>query len=241
MRKVVSMLLSITILCVFSTHVFATEDIPVQNGTGYLYENVDGDLSIEEGARPFIPNKNIPSMNYNNNQAELFSTNGFKKKLKMPHFRQENGYYCGPATVQQTISYVAKVTVSQKVLAKELGTTKDGTDMMNIAKVVNKRISGTGKSYTMRQIPDSQSDYAVNVYNALCAGKPVIIDIKATKSDGWKYRTNGHFLNISGVICNDSVNSIIVTDPNSKDKTNTYDLSVVYKVNNKHFRRSYIW
>ena len=241
MKRVSAMLLSIIILCAFSMQVFAADGDRDRSHAGYLYENVDGDLSIEEGACPFIPQKSIPAVSYNNKQAELLSTNGFKKTLKMPHFKQENGYYCGPATVQQTISYVGKVTVSQRVLAKELGTTKDGTDMRNIAGVVNKHISGTGKSYTMMQIPNSQSDYAVNIYNALCAGKPVIIDIKATKEDRWNYKTKGHFLNISGVRCNDLQNTVTVTDPNSDDRTNKYDLSVVYKVNNKHFRRSYIW
>ena len=71
--------------------------------------------------------------------------------LDVPTCQQINHYFCGPATVQQTIKYLTGKEGSQEQYANELGTSKEGTDMTQIAPVLT---THTGRGYVMSSIGD---------------------------------------------------------------------------------------
>ncbi|MCR4695606.1 MAG: C39 family peptidase [Pseudobutyrivibrio sp.] len=210
-----------------------------------VYENVDGDLAPDEDGyedsclQAEVSEESLKETDEEEVFHTLDSAQGFAMSLPVTHFKQETSYYCGPATTKQTIYYLGGGNYSQSTLAKELQTTSSGTVMGNIPTIINKHLPGKG--YAMRTIPGNQSTYASQIYTALTSGKPVVIDIIASKSDGWPYNTNGHFLNISGVSCGTQGNYITVTDPNSSNAKDIYPLSTVYKVNSKHWNKAYIW
>lgn len=68
-------------------------------------------------------------------------------ELAGPWFKQQNGYYCGPATVKQVLHYINNVSSTQDTYASELGTTSAGTDMTGIPGVLNSHISGYEYNY----------------------------------------------------------------------------------------------
>lgn len=208
---------------------------------------IDGDLTYEEGADIYVPTKEEKTL-IEEKQAEvekisskfgILSSQGVYKELNVPHYKQENEYYCGPATVKQTLQYINNSSLSQTEYANKLGTTPAGTDMTKIAPLINTYVPSS-KAYSYQSI-GSFSHYLSSIYAALCQNKPIIIDMKAQDGDGWSYTTDGHFLNISGINSNATINKLKVTDPNSTDSYNWYDSSIVYNVNNKHTRQAFIW
>ena len=57
--------------------------------------------------------------------------------MDVPGYKQETTYYCGPATLKQTMQYINKRSLPQSAYASALGTTTAGTDGMNIIKYFN--------------------------------------------------------------------------------------------------------
>lgn len=97
------------------------------------------------------------------------------------------------------------------------------------------------KQYSMISI-GTKTDWINKVTYALSINKPVIIDIKTDEISGWKYRTAGHFLNVSGYDRRNETAKAKITDPHP-DYTGSYwcKVSLVYKANNAHSRKAMIW
>lgn len=154
-------------------------------------EHVDGDLSPEEGAKPYKPSKKdiemlekksleLKSLESKSGKNSLASINQI---LNVPVFRQINGYYCGPATVKQVLHYLNGWSLSQEEYGAMLGTTSAGTNMTDIPRVLN---ANQSKAYYMYQEINNFTDWYVRVDFDITRGNPVIIDIKATQADKWK-------------------------------------------------------
>lgn len=161
------------------------------------------------------------------------------KNLKVNNYKQENGYYCGPATCKQVLSHYS-VNKTQKQLAKALGTTTDGTTMTNIPGVLNKyQDKHTYKYYNY----SSKDDFQKKVLLSIANGYPVVIDIKTKNTSyasDWGYNTNGHYMNISAF--NIKNNTITVTDPHpTYCRVKAYKADLVYNVVNSHWRKAIIY
>lgn len=160
--------------------------------------------------------------------------------LDVPVFKQENNYYCGPATVKQVLHFLNGSSLSQKTYASELGTTTSGTNMVNIPDVLNEHRQNDGPSYSYREFDEFKNWYphvALDIMNE----RPVIIDITSTK-DNWLYATSGHFMCISGYDDSTSTKYAWVTDPHPKHYgTYKYKAEEVYTVNRAHWRHAMIW
>ena len=61
---------------------------------------------------------------------------------------QKTGYYCVPASGAMSLSTFG-IKVSQKTLAKKMGTTKNGTSGTKATPVLNKYVKSRGYSYTV--------------------------------------------------------------------------------------------
>lgn len=214
-------------------------------------EDCNGDLSIEEGAEEYVLTvedalrneqkwKNIEQMKKRSAPSTVSYT------LDVPTFQQEKNYYCGPATVKQTIHFLNGSSNSQSFYAGEndlnnsnkLGTTSNGTDMTRIAPVLRYY---TGADYNYVSI-GTYNNWCEQIIGALSTGLPPIIDINTKNVSAWPYSTLGHFLNISGYSSNPYTISVRVTDPFEKGLGNHwYSGTVVYQANNNHFRQAMIW
>lgn len=170
----------------------------------------------------------------------VYSSNFSKvksKSLNVNACKQENGYYCGPATVQQVLKFYG-VNKSQKTLASDLGTTTDGTVMTYILRVLNKyQKKRTYKYYNY----SSKADFEKKVLLTVANGYPVVIDVNTTNyKSQWGYSTSGHYMCISGF--NISNNTLTVTDPHTRYYgKKTYSSDLVYNVVNAHFRKAIIY
>lgn len=229
MKKILFILLML--LSVFST-------VNVTQATVF-----NGDMTIEEGADISVSNEE-----HKLNEEKLQAMNVWLSSrvsgasymnLAVPTCQQETNYYCGPATVQQTLKFHMNSVPSQTVLANQLGTTTDGTDMTKISGVLNNNLGYT--QYSLISI-GTQTDWINKVTYALSINKPVILDIKATSNSGWPYTTAGHFLNVSGYDRRTTTAKTKITDPWIGKLGDTwYNTSTVYAVNNAHFRQAMIW
>lgn len=203
------------------------------------YQNLDGDLSLEEGAEVYIytAEERIKS------QARLALANQMRitfptyTELSGPWFKQQNGYYCGPATVKQVLHYINGVSQSQDDYAAELGTTSAGTDMTRIPGVLNSHISGYEYAY---DDIGTAATWLNIVRTSLYNNKPAILDINTVgRKPPFPYESEGHFVNVSGY---DGVNAKVrITDPYDDEQKRWYSVNDLYGANSAHWRKAIIW
>lgn len=73
--------------------------------------------------------------------------------MKVPFFKQENDWFCGPAVAQSVLATFG-VRLTQKEIAKELGTSPfGGTDRADMGRPL-RRHGLTAKSYTLGKLSD---------------------------------------------------------------------------------------
>lgn len=134
------------------------------------------------------------------------SVNVVDKILSVPYYKQENGYYCAPATTKQTLGYILGSSQSQSYYAPLVGQGSGssyygvGTKLINY---VNSQQSQnlyiyTNKAYNDETLMQCHIDYDMTNYD------PTIFNIYNPTTDNWEYSILGgyHFLNISGQFSN---------------------------------------
>ena len=120
-------------------------------------------------------------------------------EIQVPCYKQKTRYWCGPATVKQTLQYLKGSSPSQTALAKALGTTS-GTSIYAIRKYLN---NNQNKNTYVQMTPSSNNAMqnammmAVKTYKA----PPILLVRITNKNFGGKaeYTSDGHYLNVSGV------------------------------------------
>ncbi|MDR2043335.1 MAG: C39 family peptidase [Clostridium sp.] len=130
----------------------------------------------------------------------------------VPVFTQETAYYCGPATVKQTLTYINGSAPSQSVIEGEIGTTSAGSVLQYMLDYINEEQDEN--IYVIVHQPSEQAIQTM-VYNAVLHSAPAIcrVAFSASFPDGsWKYSTNGHYMNANGYSGYGA--EILVTDPN---------------------------
>jgi hypothetical protein len=143
---------------------------------------------------------------------------------------QPNGYYCGPAATRIALSAHGQPP-SFDTLAKDLGTTRDGTKSIDdITRVLNQH---TGGRYTAVKIDNptvtkEQTDQLrTDIMAAINDGDPVVSNIvgQVTDTNGEKHRyAGGHYLTITGYT--DNGNTVTITDPADRKGSNEYQLPI---------------
>ncbi|MBM0261125.1 C39 family peptidase, partial [Micromonospora sp. 4G55] len=80
-----------------------------------------------------------------------------ERELNVRYQAQPNFYYCGPAATRNALSVQGK-DIDVDAMAKEMGTTEDGTNSINdITPVLNKE-TGSKDAYRSVEIRDSKAD-----------------------------------------------------------------------------------
>ncbi|MEU5914537.1 C39 family peptidase, partial [Micromonospora sp. NPDC047527] len=115
-----------------------------------------------------------------------------ERQLDVRYEAQPNFYYCGPAAARNALSVQGK-DISVDAMAKEMGTTENGTNSINdITPVLNKE---TGKNDAYRSVEistpaadDKQTDkLRTDVVKTVDDGRAVVANIAGTTTD-----TNGN-------------------------------------------------
>lgn len=245
--------IAFSVFCLASTNVFAApcgvskDQVPIS--LEQQMEDVLNDPTMDYEKKQLMIEKldhlmAIQSGEYENTRSSIPSS----LTLTVQFHRQQNDYYCGPATVQQTYEYLYFMkygryySPTQSYIAGQMKTTdKYGTDMSEMTKFLNN--SSLNCSYAELWVwNNSQSTYDQYVSDSIASKMPVMLNISvpgtyATRSSPtdktkWLFKTPGHYLNISGYnFTNSSKKYYEATDPYS-DRFGSEYASGKYDVNN---------
>ncbi|MEU4569535.1 C39 family peptidase [Micromonospora sp. NPDC023956] len=146
------------------------------------------------------------------------------KELRVRYESQPNFYYCGPAAARNALTTLDKNT-SQDDLAREMGTTENGTDSVHqITKALNAK-AGTDNWRTI-EIPtptadDKQTDtLRKDVRNAVDNGRAIVANIAgtATDTDGTPHSfEGGHYISVVGY--RDNADTVKIADSANPDQS----------------------
>lgn len=266
-KRLISVYLTIIMICCSVVSVSATatnEEVTKSNEIKFAISEgliLDESLSLEEQLA-LISNstiltekqksqaiskinftKQINTLQYGQTRA---STVTYNCTVSIPYFKQNNSYYCGPATTKQSMHYLTGSSQSQSSIASALGTTTAGTDGNNMVTYLNANQSNV---YYMAIYPYSQASMEDLVYRGLTSyGTAPILRLKMTTSQGWPYNSTGHFMNVSGQYTVSGAVKYQVTDPyiqyvNSSETDGKYRISssAVYNSTINHFAQRFYY
>lgn len=174
---------------------------------------------------------------------------GQKTTISVPSYKQETNYWCGPATVKQTLGSINGSSESQTYYAKKLGTTTDGTDFSLVDDVLNNHQTRTNYSYRSFG-SDEYATWKSVMIMTVDWGYPAILDLKITPQNMPLYTSTveGHILNTSGYdLVNSSSKKIRLTDPFDQGGRGVtlgnvwHPFDGVWAANQAHFRKAVIW
>ncbi|SCF04219.1 C39 family peptidase, partial [Micromonospora mirobrigensis] len=128
-----------------------------------------------------------------------------ERELNVRYQAQPNFYYCGPAATRNALSVQGK-DINVDAMAREMGTTEDGTNSINdITPVLNKE---TGKDvYRSVEIKDRKADdkqtdkLRADVVETVDGGRAVVANIAGTAvdTDGNTHSfEGGHYISVVG-------------------------------------------
>lgn len=130
---------------------------------------------------------------------------------------QETGYWCGPGSTQIVLSSRG-IRVAEGDLARELGTTTNGTDW--IGQITRALAQRTGQPYVTREIPNdpptqAQKDLLWNdIRSSINGGNGLVVNIVAPPGNqppGYpSWQTIYHYIAVVGY---DDVQGVYVADP----------------------------
>ncbi len=149
---------------------------------------------------------------------------------------QPNYYYCGPAATRIALSSVGQLN-SFDDLAKQLGTTTDGTNSaIDIARVLNAHVGAN--VYKAVSIPNQSASAAdmdalrVNVVHSIVGGHVVVANVIGTGTDlsgGQHSYDGGHYLTIVGYGAGGT--TVKIADPADPQGDGSYWMSTINAAN----------
>ncbi|MEU5908725.1 C39 family peptidase [Micromonospora sp. NPDC047467] len=154
-----------------------------------------------------------------------------ERQLDVRYEAQPNFYYCGPAAARNALSVQGK-DISVDAMAKEMGTTENGTNSINdITPVLNKE---TGKNDAYRSVEistptadDKQTDkLRTDVVKTVDDGRAVVANIAGTTTDtngNTHSFEGGHYISVVGY--HDNGNTVTIAD-SANPNTASYDVTI---------------
>ncbi|MFE0588188.1 C39 family peptidase [Micromonospora echinospora] len=146
-----------------------------------------------------------------------------QRELNVRYEAQPNFYYCGPAAARNALTTLDK-NVSQDDLAREMGTTENGTDSAHlITKALNTK-SGKNDWRTIEistpNADDKQTDtLRHDVRTAVDNGRAVVANIAGTATDtnGTTHSfEGGHYISVVGY--RDNADTVKIADSANPDQ-----------------------
>ncbi|WP_410815150.1 C39 family peptidase [Micromonospora sp. 067-2] len=154
-----------------------------------------------------------------------------ERELGVRYQAQPNFYYCGPAATRNALSVQGK-DISVDAMAKEMGTTENGTNSINdITPVLNKE-TGKADAYHSVEIskPDADAQQTArlraDVVRTVDDGRAVVANIAGTTTDtdgGVHSFEGGHYISVVGY--HDGGNTVTIAD-SADPNTASYEVSI---------------
>lgn len=154
----------------------------------------------------------------------------YMNTLEVPVITQQNGHYCGPATVIQNLKYISfnAFNKTQNQVAAAIGTTGSGSSSDDMVPYMNEQIVNNDYSeyqYVKLDIDSSFTEefYIDTIYSNVhyydwpsFGSFHLNANVNPTNSEfTWPYSTSGgHFLSYSGIDIAPNYNDIQFTDSN---------------------------
>lgn len=153
------------------------------------------------------------------NNKKLMARIGGNKRLSVPLYKQENSYYCGPASAQMTLSYLYG-SVSQSTLARNMGTNlEQGTFVYKMVNGLNSYLGSSAYKY----VSNSSISFGNGLTYSIDRGKPVICHVMTGTLPNYSatgYDT-GHYVVATGYSFTASGSSgsdtVYYNDPNNNN------------------------
>ncbi|MGV9809015.1 C39 family peptidase [Micromonospora chersina] len=152
-----------------------------------------------------------------------------ERELDVRYEAQPNFYYCGPAATRNALSVLGK-NIDVDAMAKEMGTTENGTNSINdITPVLNKE---TGKHYRSVEIKDGKADdkqtdtLRADIVRTVDDGRAVVANIAGTTTDtdgNTHSFEGGHYISVVGYQNNG--HTVTIAD-SANPNTASYRISV---------------
>ncbi|MFF5175763.1 C39 family peptidase [Micromonospora sp. NPDC000089] len=154
-----------------------------------------------------------------------------ERELKVDYQAQPNFYYCGPAATRNALSVQGK-NIDVDAMAKEMGTTENGTNSINdITPVLNKE---TGKKDAYHSVEirtpkadDKQTDtLRADIVRTVDNGRAVVANIAGTTTDtngGTHSFEGGHYISVVGYKDN---GKIVTIADSANPNTASYQITV---------------
>lgn len=232
MKKIVLITLLIFVSC-FNSISLAERD----SGNEYVY-------TLEELEQLEKETNKILAIIKSNKELKGSSIDRYAR-VPVTRFEQEYFYYCGPATVKQTMDSVTGYSESQSYYARKIGTTEDGTNFDDLAAYLRRNAqnnnSGYEELYVYEDIESIDYSYWLErIYYCLHnKQKPPVLDVY-----GFTPTSTGHFINIDIIDVRGSSQEVRVVDPNNDRRyggTKWYDANEVYRKNIGQFKHHALW
>lgn len=140
------------------------------------------------------------------------------RRLGVPFYNQQNGYYCGPATIRQMCGYLNGTSnlPTQDEIANEMNTSSSyGTNQQATIDYLNNHTSKTYECLWAGGAFTSSNQLFNLIIQDINNNKPTLIHIEDTDYYNWRYCTDGHYLCAEGYIDDTSTNghNVYIVDP----------------------------
>lgn len=173
MKKIMSMLVVLAVISSCITTAFAAENVSSFDAPDLNYCVRREHVSALASAA-------------NAHAKGIHLMSGGSRTLSVPLVMQSTTYYCGPASVNMTLSYFG-VSTTQSQLANEMGTTSgSGTLVYQVKNCLNSHL-GSG---TYEYVSTSELSFGNGLLSSIDAGKPIICSVKTGTLP--IYSTYGH-------------------------------------------------
>jgi len=171
------------------------------------------------------------------------------KYIWTPTHEQQNGYYCGPATVQIIDDYWG-TAATQATLASYMGTTSSGTDFTKVDDAL-RHFTGRGYAY---HTCSSDGDFLSSVtYGLISRNNPIATDLNIIGSamNYYVYSHSGHIVTIEGYDARSYPTKVRLNDPYDEAGSRagggntlghkTYPASQITYAVMRHFRHAVVY
>lgn len=132
----------------------------------------------------------------------------------MTAIKQQNNYYCGPATACMVAATLGLGSYTQSEMAKILGTTKKGSSSDQVAAGLNSLLENSTLSGRYKKTSTDYSNLSNSIVYSVNGGFPVVINVKVmpqyTVSVGHFIAANGYCSGFSG---STSISDVKICDP----------------------------
>lgn len=193
MKKIIGILLLCVVVFGATGVAYATD------GTGEVSEwsYIDGDADTPSESAIDFSQLNEFQKPFNLLRRDQYPASYL---INVPLCTQETRYYCGPATVQQTMKFNmgSAFTATQSEIAYDIGTTSAGSDLEPMLDYIFENTTHGFRGYLIAYMPSiDDMQYMIASTTYFYHGTP-IARIVFDRGGSWPYSSGGHFLNVSG-------------------------------------------